>query len=159
MVVADTDVLTDRLWVRTQQMMGQTIITPWADNGAFISNAIDTFAGSSSLISVRSRGRFQRSFDVVDKIRRDADAQLRDHEKQLNARLQETESKLAQLQQQKGEGDKLTLSAEQSSAIEQFMREKVEIRKQLRDVRHQLDKNIETLGGWLKTINILLTVC
>jgi len=157
LIVADTDVLTDRLWVRSQDMMGQTIVTPWADNGSLISNAIDTFAGSSSLISVRSRGRFQRSFDVVDAIRRDADAQLRDHEQQLNARLEETESKLSQLQQQqKGEGGKLMLSPEQTQAVEQFMQEKVAIRKQLREVRHQLDRKIEALGSVLKAINIAL---
>lgn len=156
LVVADTDVLSDRLWVRTQDMMGQTIVTPWADNGALVSNAIDTFSGSSSLISVRSRGRFQRSFDVVDAIRRDADARLRDHEQELNARLEETESKLVQLQQQKNEGGKLMLSPEQAQAIEQFMQEKVAIRKQLRDVRHQLDRKIEALGSLLKAINITL---
>jgi ABC-type uncharacterized transport system involved in gliding motility auxiliary subunit len=156
MIVADTDVLTDRLWVRSQDMLGQTVVTPWADNGALISNAVDTFAGSSALISVRSRGRFQRSFDVVDAIRRDADAQLRDHEQQLNARLQETEGKLAQLQQQKNDGGKLMLSPEQSQAIEQFMQEKVAIRKQLREVRHQLDRKIEALGSALKAINIAL---
>jgi len=157
LVVADTDVLSDRLWVRSQDMLGQTIVTPWADNGALINNAVDTFAGSSALISVRSRGRFQRSFDVVDTIRRDADAQLRDHEQQLNARLEETESKLSQLQQQqKNDGGKLMLSPEQSQAIEQFMQEKVAIRKQLRDVRHQLDRKIEALGSMLKAINIAL---
>jgi len=156
LVVADTDVLSDRLWVHSQDMMGQNIVTPWSDNGSFISNAIDTFSGSSALISVRSRGRFQRSFDVVDAIRHAADARLRDHEQQLNARLEETESKLAQLQQQKQDGGKLTLSPEQSQAIEQFMQEKVSIRKQLRDVRHQLDKNIEALGSLLKAINIAL---
>lgn len=156
LVIADTDVLTDRLWVRTQDMLGQTIVTPWSDNGALVGNAIDTFSGSSALISVRSRGRFQRSFDVVDAIRRDADARLRDHERELNARLEQTESKLAQLQQQKQEGGKLTLSPEQAQAIEQFMQEKVSIRKQLRDVRHQLDKDIEALGSVLKAINIAL---
>lgn len=156
LIVADTDVLTDRLWVRSQDMLGQSIITPWADNGALVSNAVDTFAGSSALISVRSRGRFQRSFDVVDAIRREADAQLRDHERQLNARLQETEAKLAQLQQQKNDGGKLMLSPEQTLAIEQFMQEKVAIRKQLRDVRHQLDRKIEALGSALKAINIAL---
>lgn len=156
LIVADTDVLTDRLWVRTQDMIGQTIVTPWADNGALLNNAVDTFAGSSALISVRSRGRFQRSFDVVDTIRRDADAQLRDHEQQLNARLQETEGRLAQLQQQKNDGGKLMLSPEQSQAIEQFMQEKLAIRKQLRDVRHQLDRKIEALGSTVKAVNILL---
>ena len=37
-----------------------------------------------------------------------------------------------------------------------FQDEKLKIRKQLRDVRHQLDKDIRDLGTQLKLINILL---
>ena len=38
----------------------------------------------------------------------------------------------------------------------QFQEEKLRIRKELRDVRHQLDKDIESLGSQLKFLNILL---
>jgi ABC-type uncharacterized transport system involved in gliding motility auxiliary subunit len=36
------------------------------------------------------------------------------------------------------------------------MQKKITIRKSLRDVRHQLDKDIESLGNWLKLVNIAL---
>ena len=45
-------------------------------------------------------------------------------------------------------------SAEQSAELEKFQAEKLKIRKQLRDVQHQLDQDIETLGARLKLINI-----
>jgi ABC-type uncharacterized transport system involved in gliding motility auxiliary subunit len=38
----------------------------------------------------------------------------------------------------------------------QCQQEKLKIRKQLRDVRHQLDSDIELLGSTLKFINIAL---
>ena len=46
------------------------------------------------------------------------------------------------------------MSPEQSQAIARFQAEKLEVRKQLRRVRHELDKNIRSLGSQLKAINI-----
>ena len=61
-----------------------------------------------------------------------------------------------QLQSQQGEGGALVITPEQQLAIDEFMQKKITIRKSLRDVRHQLDKDIESLGNWLKLINIAL---
>ena len=47
---------------------------------------------------------------------------------------------------QKGEGGALVLSAEQEKAVEAFGAEKLEIRKALREVQHQLQKDIDSLG-------------
>src|SRR5690606_6686289 len=38
-LVADTDLLTDRMWVQVQDFFGQRIPQPWADNGGFLINA------------------------------------------------------------------------------------------------------------------------
>src|SRR5690606_21913854 len=35
-IVADTDVLSDRLWVQVHQFFGQQIMQPFADNGDFL---------------------------------------------------------------------------------------------------------------------------
>ena len=58
------------------------------------------------------------------------------------------------MQSQGGEGDAFILTPEQQDAIEQFRQEKVRIRRQLRDVQHELNKDIEQLGTTLKFINI-----
>ena len=53
------------------------------------------------------------------------------------------------------EGDTLEmLTAEQSAAIENFKVDLLAIRKELRDVRHELRKDIEGLDRLLKIINI-----
>ena len=65
-VVADTDLLSDRMWVQVQDFFGQRIPQPWADNASFVINSLDNLSGSDALISVRSRGRFSRPFEVVD---------------------------------------------------------------------------------------------
>ena len=48
------------------------------------------------------------------------------------------------------------LTAEQRDAIQQFIDEKLAIRKQLRDVRYKLNADIDNLGTRLKFINIAL---
>jgi ABC-type uncharacterized transport system involved in gliding motility auxiliary subunit len=48
------------------------------------------------------------------------------------------------------------LSAEQRAELQRFQQRKVEIRRELRQVRRQLDADIESLGNWLKVINIAL---
>jgi len=155
-LVADTDLLSDRLWVQVQNFFGQQIATPWANNGDLIVNALDNLGGSSALISIRSRGRFTRPFGVVQDLRREAETRYLQNANDLQARLAETESKLGELQSTTSNENILSLSPEQETAIIQFQDEKLRIRKQLRDVRHQLNEDIDTLGSTLKFLNIAL---
>jgi len=152
-IIADTDILNDVFWVTQQNFFGVSMPQPIADNGNFIINALENMSGSSDLISLRSRGEYTRPFDVVNEIRRNAEAQFRQQQQMLEARLQETESKLAALQQESTSGD-LFLSPAQRDEIERFRLEQVNTRKELRAVQHELQKNIEQLGTTLKFINI-----
>ncbi|TXI32025.1 MAG: ABC transporter [Aquipseudomonas alcaligenes] len=152
--VADTDLLSDRMWVQVQDFFGQRMPQPFADNAGFAINALDNLSGSDALISVRSRGRFSRPFEVVEALQREAEAQFRVKEEDLQQRLAETDQKLASLQQQ-DPAKALELSPEQQAAVQQFIAEKLRIRKELREVRFQLNADIEALGRTLKLVNIL----
>lgn len=154
--VADTDILSDRMWVQVQDFFGQRVPQPWADNSGFAINALDNLAGSDALISVRSRGRFSRPFDVVEKLQRDAEVKFREQEQVLQQRLADTEQKLASLQQNQDPAKALELTPEQQATLQQFIQEKLRIRKELRDVRFQLNASIEDLGRTLKFVNIAL---
>ena len=121
-----------------------------------MTNLVEQFTGSSALIDVRSRGQFTRPFTVVQALRLDAEARYLQSAEDLQAQLQETEQQLSELQSTQIEDGLLTLSAEQEAALDRFQDEKLRIRKELRDVRHQLDKEIEDLGTMLKLMNILL---
>ena len=153
-VFADTDLLADRLWVRVQSFFGQSIASPFANNGDLVVNALDNLVGSSSLISIRSRGRFTRPFDVVQDLRREADASYLAKANELQARLADTERQLSELQSSRKEQNVLRLTPEQETALARFQDEKMLIRKELREVRHQLDVDIERLGSTLKFLNV-----
>jgi ABC-type uncharacterized transport system involved in gliding motility auxiliary subunit len=155
-VIADSDLLSDFMWVQTRNLFGQMLSQPFANNGELVWNALDNLAGSADLISIRGRAAYSRPFDKVDALRRTADAQFRSTEMQLEQQLQQTEENLAKLQSaQSGGGDAL-LSSDQAREIERFQQEKLRIRKELRAVKSGLERDIKGLGTWVKFINIIL---
>lgn len=156
LLVADTDVLTDRLWVQVQNFFGQKITNAFANNGDFVINAIDNLAGSSALISIRGRATSARPFTTVEAIKRRADQNFRLKEQELQQELDETERKLTELQSGKDAASAMIMSAAQQAEVLKFQEQKVRIRKDLRQVRRQLDADIERLGSRLKLINIAL---
>ena len=154
-IVADTDILADPLWIRTQNVFGQRLAMAWANNGDFVSNSLDNLAGSSDLISIRGRQSFFRPFTRVDALRQRAGDQLRAKEQELDKELKDTESKLSQLEAGRNNQGSLVLSPEQEAELTRFQQERVRVRKELRDVRRSLDIDIERLGTVLKFWNIL----
>lgn len=155
-IVADTDLLTDRLWVQVQNFFGQKISSAFADNGSFVTNLAENLSGTNALISVRSRGQFTRPFTVVEGLRKEADDRYRKNEEDLQEQLADTERQLSELQSNQVKDGVLTLTRDQQRALSRFQKEKVRIRKELRNVRHQLDRDIESLGARLKFANIVL---
>jgi ABC-type uncharacterized transport system involved in gliding motility auxiliary subunit len=155
-VFADTDMLTDYLWVHAQTVFGQRIDQVFANNGDLVLNALDNLAGSSDLISVRGRASFARPFDRVEKLRHVADDQFRVKEQELEQQLRDTEEKLTALQSKRNDKSATILSPEQEKELDNFQGEKLRIRKQLRAVRAGLDKEIKALGNEIKIINIVV---
>ncbi len=155
-VVADTDMLSDFLWVRQQNLFGQRVAQAWANNGDLVWNALDNLAGSNDLISIRGRATFTRPFDRVEALRRSAEDRFRTKEQELEQQLQATEQKLAALESGRTESSEVLLSPEQEGELERFQQEKLRIRKDLRDVRLQLDQDIRMLGNELKFTNIVV---
>ncbi len=155
-LVGDTDLLTNRLWVQIQPFFGQKIMNAFANNGDFFVNAVDNLTGSSDLISIRGRATSQRPFTTVEDMKRAAEENFRGAEQELQKQLSDTERKLTELQSGKSKGSEMILSPEQQAELTSFQQTKVDIRKQLRQVRRGLDERIESLGARLKVVNIVL---
>lgn len=154
-VVADTDLLADRFWVESRQMLGQEFVMPTASNGAFIVGALENLTGSDALIALRGRGIKERTFTLVEGLRRDAERKFREKEEALTARLKSVEQELEKLQTT-GSGGNVIASDQERAAIERFTREMLETRRELRQVKLALSQSIDRLDGWLKFANIAL---
>lgn len=157
----DADLLEDRFWVRMQDFFGQQVPSPFSDNGALVANLIDTLAGGDSLISLRSRGESLRPFLLVDDLRREAEAQYRQREQELQARLDTTERRLRELRQGQSTGgernaNQSIITPEQRAEIDKAREEIVRTRQQLRLVQLELKRDIEQLETTLRVLNIVL---
>ena len=163
-VAADVDMLSDFLWVRWQNFLGQRTPSAWANNGDFVWNALDNLAGTSDLISVRGRASFLRPFERVDALRTAAEDRFLAKQKELEAELAQTEQKLDALQANRTDSkpgarassSALILTAEQERELQRFQGEKLRIRKELRDVKLGLDRDIRSLESTIKLIDIVL---
>ena len=155
-LVADTDLLSDRLWVSyTQSLLGQPQLSALANNGDLVTNIADNLSGSSSLLSIHGRVSSQRPFTRVLALQSAADQKYLAKKQELQRELAVTRSRLNELQPAKAaRGD--AVSAEQRAEIEQFLQRQLSINKELRDVQHQFNAEIDALGLRLKFINIVL---
>ena len=152
-VVADTDILEDRFWEQSQDFFGQSVVIPVANNGDFVSNAIDTLAGGDDLISLRSRGTSARPFTLVDNIQRSADAQYQATEKDLETKLKDTQDKIKQLRDQGGRPG-VAVATEQEQTIDSFRNDMLSIRQQLRQVQLALRVDINRLQATTEFFDI-----
>jgi len=152
-VIADSDLLNDRLWVQIQSFFGQRIGQAFASNGDFIMNALDNLSGNAELVTIRSRGRYARPFLTVMELQREADLRLREEETQLLENLRQTEAQIAALSSTQ---DGNQLSEEQRAEIARFNEQQLETRRRLREVQLQLNQDIERLGSVLKFVNTAL---
>jgi ABC-type uncharacterized transport system involved in gliding motility auxiliary subunit len=153
-VVADTDLLMDYMWVQTREILGQRVAQAFANNGDLIANILDNLGGSGALISVRGRASFSRPFTRVEALRHSADDRLRGKALELQSELRETENKLTELQSKRNDQSSLMLSPEQEDELKRFTAEKARVRKELRETQRSLDVEINRLNTWLKVINI-----
>jgi len=156
LLVADVDMISDRLWVQVSNFMGQRMAMPWASNGDFVANAVELLAGSDDLIGLRSRGQYSRSFTVVNELRVQAAEQFKQQEQNLQQQLADLEAKISSMSPDTNADNEPVLSAEQEQAIKEFEAQRFQVRKQLRQVQHQLNSSIEALETRLKVINIFL---
>jgi ABC-type uncharacterized transport system involved in gliding motility auxiliary subunit len=153
-VVADTDMLADDLNINPSS--GQ----PSTQNADFVVNALDSLVGGGELITLRSHGISFRPFTTVDRIEAAANDKYRNTQEKLQADLKDTQDKLAAMRAQAGPSASAgssveTVSVQQAQTIAQFNQRIVDVRQQLRDTQGALRAEIDTLGNWLRLINIL----
>jgi len=159
-VMADSDIFQDRFWVRIESLFGKEIASPFADNAAFVLNAVENLTGSNDLISLRTRATNDRPFTVVRELQAAAQAQYQQEAEMLQQRLTDTRQRLHDLEQGGSLDGKraanVAITPQQAAAIERFKRQLVETRTELREVQHNLRRDIDRLGSMLAIVNIAL---
>jgi ABC-type uncharacterized transport system involved in gliding motility auxiliary subunit len=149
-VLADVDFMTDNM--AYQSFLTAKIAV--GDNAALLLNMVDQLGGSSELVSIRSRGSFQRSFDVVNQIEADAQKSTELQKNAINQQLVGFQQELQKL---------LTSSGEQQEIIgSTIMQKKKDLELQIRNAQKSLQElkrqervQIEQLGASCRNFNTL----
>ena len=157
LVFADVDMLADN--VAYQRMGG--MLMPVSGNGPVLNNAVDYLAGSTALMSIRSRGSFERRFDVVEEIERAADQATQVQVVRINDEKQRFQTELQSLQSQATEQNVGLLRndlIQKQRELEKQIREK---ERELFKVQREKNDRIESLGSsmrWLNVVGVPLVV-
>ena len=153
-LVADSDLLHDHFWINVQNFLGNRYGVPTSGNGSFVISAVENLSGSSALISIRNRGSYSRPFDKVQELEIISQERFKEYEQALVSKLETTKSKLEELEKAKEHENNLALNLQQKREEDAFRQELIATRKELREVRHELNKDIEMLEAKVKFFSI-----
>ena len=155
-LVGDVDMLFDPLAVaELPTPFGQPVMVPANSNLNFAQSMAEQLSGGSELASVRSRASRDRPFTVVKRMQAEAESKFRDKISELERGLQEAQGRLAQLEVNKEAGQQFILTPEQQAEIKSFRKKEAETKKELKDVRKTLRREVEALEQRVKWTNIL----
>ena len=129
---------------------------PLNGNLNFMQNIVEQNAGDENLSAIRSRATMNRPFTRVREMQLAAEDRYRSKIKDLEASLEETQNRLNELQQAKqGSGQqRMIMSPEQQAELTKFREKQAEVNKELKEVRKDLKREVDSLENRLKWINI-----
>jgi ABC-type uncharacterized transport system involved in gliding motility auxiliary subunit len=155
LLIADADLVSDDTWVIDDRAGGMNIgKRAIADNGPLVLNAVELAAGNPALAEIRARGQFRRPFTVVEAMRKDAETRYIAREKELQDEIQRTELQIGELQRERtAEGTQIVLTPDQVKRVKELQQRMVAARKELRQVQHDLQRDVEGLGTRLLVVD------
>jgi len=152
-LVGDADFLADRNWAQVQEIGGQRLTIPNANNADFAINAIDNLRGSQALVGLRGRGLSVRPFQVIVDMRQEADDKFRAKEQELLASIEAIDQNIQRLQQEE-QSTGVLLTAAQQDEIDNFRVQMLDSRRDLREVQRSLRNDVESLESRVRIVNI-----
>ena len=147
LLVGDADMLMDRNWL-TQR-------GAFANNGDFVLNIVEKMIGGGALSDLRGKGTSFRPFEKILALEKVAEEKFLVQEQMLAKKLKSMEEKIRNLTQENENKDDI-LSPETMTAIEGFQSEMMSTRSQLRSVKFDLRRDVDSLRQWIISINVAI---
>ena len=154
-VFSDADFIRSPYWARVQKFLNSTVIEESSDNGTLVSNIMDVMTGFDDFIDLRNKETPFRPFTVVQKLQAEAEKQYLGREQELQQKLDLTLQEITNLSGGR-DNENVQLSETQMEELALFQLEVERTRKELREVRRNLNKDIDALANKINVLNTFL---
>ncbi|MDB4128243.1 GldG family protein [Hyphomicrobiales bacterium] len=151
-LVADVDFLEDQFWVNVKDYFGEELLTPFANNAAFVINAMENLSGASSLASLRARGIVEKPFVLINELELESEKLFREKERLLAGELKVLEDRMMSLES--NAGGTVVLGEEDLDLFKNFRQKAKDVQQELRDVKLNLREDINRVNLIIKVVNI-----
>ena len=150
-VFSDVDFINDQFAFK-KSFLGIAVAN---DNSTLFLNSVEALTGDVDLMSVRSKGRINRSFDVINQIEFEAEKRTADKVKEINASIARFQSELNQLGAKANEGNIALLQNEGIKKKKELAKKIAVLKKELRAVKREGREKVEGIGKFFQYVNTL----
>jgi ABC-2 type transport system permease protein len=151
-VYSDVDFLTDQFAFRNS-FLGPAIAN---DNNEIFLNSVEALSGNVELMSVRSKGRINRSFDVIEAIEFEAEKATATKVKEINVSIGRFQAELNELGKKANEGNIALLQNEGLRKKKELAKKIAMLKRELREVKREGREKVEAIGKFFQYLNTLL---
>ena len=151
-VFSDVDFLSDQFAFKNT-FLGMAVAN---DNSTLFLNSVEALVGDIDLMSVRSKGRIDRSFDVINEIEFKAEKRTEDKVKEINASIAKFQRELNQLGAKANKGNIALLQNEGIKKKKELAKKIALLKRDLRTVKREGREKVENIGKFFQYLNTLL---
>ncbi|MFT6072234.1 MAG: ABC-type uncharacterized transport system involved in gliding motility auxiliary subunit [Alphaproteobacteria bacterium] len=156
-VIADSDLLDNRLWLQKISNSGELV--PYADNLNLVLNYIDFLSGDEALLSLRGKKLIDRPLTYLDNIKKQGQKKFTIKEQQLQTKIAQLRKTIQKLNQDYSSASATGLPDNIQKSLEKFSQDLIISRTQLREVRRAMNVDLQNAERIIKLINMLFMPC
>ena len=150
-VFSDVDFINDQFAFK-DTFLGMAVAN---DNSTLFLNSVEALTGDVDLLSVRSKGRKNRSFDVINQIEFESEKRTANKVKEINASIARFQAELNQMGKKANEGNIALLQNEGIRKKKELAKKIAVLKKELRAVKREGREKIEGIGKFFQYLNTL----
>lgn len=155
-VVGDTDFIYDSFWTTTENVLDKNYFIPILDNGNFIFNALENLSGEFPLNELRGKTALSRKFEDIEKLRKQKLFEFKLKESEIFEKINRAKNGLNEIWNKKDFEGRQNFTSDELAVIGNIRKELDSLRRQLGEIRINLNQEINRRAQNIKLFNIYL---
>lgn len=153
--VADTDMLYDSFWSRRQIVLDSSYVVPLLDNVNFMLNALEVLLDEKvNLIGLRGKSSIRRSFENVEKLRRNSERAYKIKETEIFRKINEAKNGVQEVWKKKDFEERGNFTPDELAVIAGMRKVLDGLRLELGKIREEANAGISAIDMKVKFFNI-----